>query len=79
MAQVSKGVTLHFGQDATTDLTMVLATRDVFERALRGRLLELHPNVKIQTGTGVSGLEHGHADAAGSVTGTLQPSTFAQV
>ena len=69
--QVSDGVTLHFGEDATTDLTMVLATRHVFERALCSRLLALHLNIRIQTGTGVRGLEHGHDDAAGSVTGTF--------
>ena len=48
---------------------MVLATRDVFERALRDRLLAMHRNVKNRTGAVVTGLEHGDGDATGCVTG----------
>ena len=67
--QVSLGITKHFGKDAKTRLDSVLATRNVFERAMRERLAAACPNVTMRCGCGVAGLTHGAGDAMGLVTG----------
>jgi len=47
----------------------LLATRDVFERAMRERLAAACPNVTVRCGSAVDGLEHGKDAARGCVTG----------